>query len=193
MNKSPIILALDSSNGLCSVAVWKDSAVSAYLEENSPNLQSKRLILMAEEVLLRSGVGYNDLSAVACSVGPGSFTGIRISLASSRGIGFAADIPVLAFSSLEVIAFAELQKNQSNFVSVMMNAGKGEVIYQNFDAELNSTCPPTLKKANGDESFTSPRADILVTLAAIYPKKSVPPLPFYVRPPDAKLPSCYAT
>lgn len=144
---------------------------------------------MVEEVLNQSRTEYSDLSAVACTVGPGSFTGIRIGLASARGVGFTANIPVLGFSSLEVLAFAELQKKEEKTISVVMNAGKGEIIFQHFSPELEALCQPTLEKAKGNDIITSPRADILAMLAVSFPNKAVAPLPFYVRLPDAKLPS----
>lgn len=197
---STTILAIDSSTSMCSVSVWKNGEILAYCEETSSSQQSKRLIPMIEEALNKSDTQYSDLSAIACTVGPGSFTGIRIGLASARGIGFAANIPVLGFSSLEVLAFAEIQKqakldaslrwhDKPPSITAMLNAGKGEIIYQNFSPTLEAISTPALTKATGTEIFSFPRADILANLAATHPEKAIAPLPFYVRPPDAKLPS----
>lgn len=193
--KSPTILAIDSTSGSCSVSIWKNNAISTYCEELSSSLQAKRLIQMVEEALDKSKTQYSELSAVATTVGPGSFTGIRIGLASARAIGFAAKIPVLGFNSLEVMAFgAKLQEANSPILAIL-NAGKGEVIYQYFDADLEVLCPPTLVAQHlapvQDSKIittTFPRADFLAQLAATHPEKAVAPLPFYVRPPDAKLP-----
>jgi tRNA threonylcarbamoyladenosine biosynthesis protein TsaB len=182
--KQQIILAIDSSAGACSVAIWKNGAITAYCEDQSASQQSKRLVQMVEEALATSNIGYNDLSSVACTVGPGSFTGIRIGLATARAIGFAANIPVNGFSALAVVALAMENKP----VTSILNAGKGEAIIQDFDNELNELSKPSLVKMGPDMVINAPRADILATLAAIYPHKKVEPLPFYVRPPDAKLP-----
>ncbi|MEQ1789413.1 MAG: tRNA (adenosine(37)-N6)-threonylcarbamoyltransferase complex dimerization subunit type 1 TsaB [Rickettsiales bacterium] len=187
-NNSPTILAIDSSTSSCSVSVWKNGAISAYYEETVAAMQSKNLILMVEEALNKSGTEYKELSAVACTIGPGSFTGIRIGLASARGIGLAANIPVLGFSSLEVLAFETKQKRLDTTILAMLNAGKGEIIYQNFNDNMEATCEATLKTATGIEILTPPRADFLAQLAATHPERAVAPLPFYVRPPDAKLP-----
>lgn len=168
-------------------------------------MQAKRLVPMIEEVLESSATSYSELSAIACTVGPGSFTGIRIGLAAARAIGFAANIPVLGFSGLEVLALAAIENTgRGNDILVIMNAGKGEVIYQLFNDELQEMCTPTLgkiedamKKADSstviagnvvENKITFPRADMLAKMAANFPQKSRPPLPFYVRPPDAKLP-----
>ena len=192
--KSPTILAIDSTSGSCSVSVWKNGCISVYCEELSAALQAKRLIQMVEEALDKSKTQYSELSAVAATIGPGSFTGIRIGLASARAIGFAAGIPVLGFNSLEVMAFgARLQKPDAPILAIL-NAGKGEAIYQHFSADLEALCEPTLVAQNlapiqdSSIAITFPRADFLAQLAATHPEKAVAPLPFYVRPPDAKLP-----
>lgn len=185
---TPIILAIDSGSGICSASIWKNGAISAYCEEKTTSLQAKRLINMVEETLTESNTEYSQLSSIACTIGPGSFTGIRIGLSAARAIGFAAGIPVLGFNSLEVIAYAKSLEQRNTEITAVLNAGKGEVIYQTFAADLTPICEPTLRKAAGDETFTMPRADMLAQLAALYPNKAVAPLPFYVRPPDAKLP-----
>lgn len=150
-------------------------------------MQSKRLLQMVEEALAGSNIGYADLSSVACTVGPGSFTGIRIGLASARAIGFAAGIPVNGFSALATVAFAELER-QNTPVKAILNAGKGEAICQDFGANLQELSAPGLVKMAQDMLIQAPRADMLARLAAFYPQLRVEPLPFYVRPPDAKLP-----
>lgn len=185
---NPTVLAIDSGAGLCSAAIWKNAEISGYCEEKSTSLQAKRLINMVEEVLTESQTEYSELTAVASTIGPGSFTGIRIGLSTARAIGFAAGIPILGFNSLEVIAYAKSLEQPNKEITAMLNAGKDEVIYQTFAADLTPTCEPTLRKAEGNEFFIMPRADMLSQLAALYPEKSVAPLPFYVRPPDAKLP-----
>lgn len=200
---SSTILAIDSTSNSCSVGVWKNGGKTAYCEEMASALQSKRLILMIEEALGKSDTGYSDLSSIACTVGPGSFTGIRIGLASARAIGFAASIPVFGFNALEVLAFGAIQQNPGTPVLAILNAGKGEIIYQHFSPELEAICPPTLSPCHptliaGSPDVvtrnecvvinTYPRADILARLAASRPDRAIAPLPFYVRPPDAKLP-----
>lgn len=187
-NTNPIILGIDSGSGLCSASVWKNGAISAYCEEKITSLQARHLINMVEEVLAQSQTEYSELSAVASTIGPGSFTGIRIGLSAARAIGFAAGIQVLGFNSLEVIAYDLSLSQKDKEITAMLNAGKGEVIYRTFTPDLTPICEPTLRKATGSDSFILPRADMLTELAATYPEKSVAPLPFYVRPPDAKLP-----
>ncbi len=191
MITNPTILAIDSSSGVCSVSILKNNNILSYVEEKTVSLQAKYLVLMIEEALSRSGIKYSDLSAIACTVGPGSFTGIRIGLATARAIGFATNIPVCGFSALEILAFNSLENNEKTPVIAVLNAGKGEVIYQSFDQGLKASCAPTIveKKLAPAVPDALPRADWLALLAVKYQNKSVEPLPFYVRPPDAKLPN----
>src|SRR5438105_2329637 len=95
------ILAIDTATGPCSVAVWKNGSIAAYCEELRTSAQSTMLMPMIEKALLKSHTEYGDLSAVAATIGPGSFTGIRVGLAAARGIAFAAGIKGLGFTTLE--------------------------------------------------------------------------------------------
>lgn len=179
------ILAIDSSCGPCSVAVWKNGGVASYREELTASRQSARLVGMVEEALAEANITYKDLASVAVCIGPGSFTGIRIALAAARGIGFAAHIPVHGFSALDVLAFS---KNAPGIVA--LNAGKGEIIHQSFGEKLEALSQPTLCKQDTMPNIALsdfPRADWLAGLAAAYPMRAVAPAPFYVRPPDAKI------
>lgn len=193
MTENPTILAIDSSLATCSVAIYKNSFISEYYEELTASAQAKNLIPMIESALKNSNISYPDLSLIAVSIGPGSFTGIRIALSTARAIGFAANIPVLGFNSLQIIAYGIRAKNHKQPVLASLNAGKGEVIHQTFNENLLPANEATLiaqslaPKQTHDITF--PRADLLALLAAEYPNYAVEPHPFYVRPPDAKLPS----
>lgn len=201
MKNSPTILAIDSSSGACSVAVLRDAVVCSYVEELSASLQSKLLINMVEEALSESKANYDDLTKIAVTIGPGSFTGIRIALATARGIGFAAQKPVVGYSGLLVLAYCARKSQKNDKICAVLNAGKGEIIYQNFSPELLPLCEPTLSKLENikdistiigygsDSCIAFPRADFLAMLTNEYPEFAVAPLPFYVRPPDAKLPN----
>lgn len=197
MNRS-CILAMDSATGPCSVAVWKDGAVAAYFEHLGREAQSTRLMPMVEEALKTSNTAYSDLTAVACTIGPGGFTGIRVALAAARGIALAEGVPALGFTTLQVLAFGAPGK-----ALAVLNAGKGEWYYQAFDHEALfeprlgqledalAALPgaPLLGNAPDASGSPFPRADALAELAATQEKTARAPTPFYIREPDAR-PSC---
>jgi len=203
------ILALDCATGPCSVALWHDGKIVAYVENLTPVVQSACLIPMVEEALKQGNLSYKDLTMVAATVGPGSFTGIRIGLAAAKGIAYAAGIPNQGYTTLEVLAFAT--RTEKNPTLALLQAGKGECYYQYFvggtpvaEAQLGtteqimaqSTALPTavcgnIALKNNDfieTGLTFPRADILAELAATA-SKYLPLTPLYIRPPDAKLPT----
>jgi tRNA threonylcarbamoyladenosine biosynthesis protein TsaB len=186
------ILAVDASLGPCSVAVLRAGEVLAFLEEITPQTQAKRLVLMMEEALAAAGCGYADLDAIISTVGPGTFTGLRIGLAAARGIGFAASKPVFGATTLVTAALAATDAPQA--FTVTLNAGKGEVYHQSFTR--------TPFAASGDAGLSAPEelggAIINIVrpdarhaglLAFHHPELLVPAEPVYIRPPDAKLPS----
>jgi tRNA threonylcarbamoyladenosine biosynthesis protein TsaB len=210
MVQTPIILALDTATGPCSVAVWKDGRVAAYLADKGPLTQSARLLPMVEEAMHKAGVNYKDLTALAATVGPGSFTSIRVGLAAARGICFAAGIPGLGFTTLEVLAYAALAHLREEAQALaILNAGKGEYYWQRFCVSpefkalsepevgpLNEAVSgaPALVAGNAEiadkglikTAVTFPQADALAELATRYVALAQPLKPFYIRPPDAK-------
>lgn len=212
MPQSPRILAIDTATGPCSVAVWEGGRVAAYEENARPVMQSASLMPMVESALARAGLAYGDLSAVACTTGPGSFTGIRVGLAAASGIAFAAGIAGVGYTTLEVLAFAALEhcKADTPAILAVLNAGKGEWYYQHYGLSpvkalaepqlatwehiVNITDKKALMAGNapGGEfvscGITFPRADALAELAARATHGSAL-RPFYIRAPDAKLPT----
>jgi len=209
MPKNQCILAIDTATGPCSVALWADGRVVGSLNDNTSSAQSARLLPMIEKLLGQCCVSYGSLTSVACTTGPGSFTGIRVGLAAARGIAFATKIPSIGFTTLEVMAFAARGKSP---VLTALTAGKGEWYYQGFSSTLAPLFAPRVGPP--EEVVTSvpkgslfagniaqipvgfmatgvtvPTASALVTLAAEAGENKPPLLPFYIRPPDAIIPS----
>lgn len=203
------ILALDTATGPCSVALGAGDKPLSYIENMEMSAQSARLVPMIGEALLAAGLTYKDLSAVACTVGPGSFTGLRVGLSSARAIALAAGIPALGYTTLEVLAYeaARLQSTPGPVLAIL-NAGKGEQYFQLFSGNpfkplaepqvgdihaMLHTLPAGTTLAGNVEiagyappAIRYPRADTLARLAASGATPARPPSPLYIRPPDAK-------
>ena len=99
-----LILALDSSAGPASCALVNDQGVLASAQVNTRLTHSQTLLPMVENMLHNAGVPLGEIDACAVSVGPGSFTGIRIGVAAVKGIAFSDDKPCIPVSTLEAIA-----------------------------------------------------------------------------------------
>jgi tRNA threonylcarbamoyladenosine biosynthesis protein TsaB len=100
------LLAADTSCRSCSVAVLSDGRVAAEVTTVTPRTHSAHLMHMVREALALAQAEVLDLDAFAVTVGPGSFTGLRIGISTVKGLAFAAGKPCIGVSSLEALAAA---------------------------------------------------------------------------------------
>jgi tRNA threonylcarbamoyladenosine biosynthesis protein TsaB len=97
------VLALDTCDHTAGVAVVADGAVRCWRVERSPLRHSVRLLALVEEALAGIGLERGDLDGIAVTRGPGSFTGVRVGVATAKGLALALGIPVVGVSSLEAL------------------------------------------------------------------------------------------
>jgi len=99
------ILALDTSTEYCSVALWRDGAVTERCELVGQR-HSEVLMAMVDALLKDSVSGIKDVDGIAFGMGPGSFTGVRIACGATQGLALGADLPVVGVCTLEALAEA---------------------------------------------------------------------------------------
>ena len=100
-----VILNLETATTNCSVSVARDGHLLALREENNRDYShSEQLHLFIQEVLDTAQLSMQDLDAVAVSKGPGSYTGLRIGVASAKGLCFALDIPLISIPTLDSLS-----------------------------------------------------------------------------------------
>jgi tRNA threonylcarbamoyladenosine biosynthesis protein TsaB len=111
---------------------------------------------MIEEVMKDSGVTMKELSGIVVTSGPGSYTGLRIGVATAKGVCYALNIPLLSVSTLELMAFqflktasAEINKNNL-LLCPMLDARRMEVYCAVFDTDLNAIEPIKAKIIDAD-------------------------------------------
>jgi tRNA threonylcarbamoyladenosine biosynthesis protein TsaB len=199
MQNTAVILAMDTSLGPCSVAITRGGEIVAEVEESSPGKQSRKLVPMIESALNEAGLNYKDLDAVACTIGPGGFTGIRVGLATARAIALATDKPLIGLTTLEVIAW---EAQYTGDMLAVIDAYRGQRYAQRF--RLNVKLIPQSDPLLVDEKSVSalghgakivqhpPHARFAATLAAAKwsdGERDFPTAPLYLREPDAKLPA----
>jgi tRNA threonylcarbamoyladenosine biosynthesis protein TsaB len=90
-----MILCLETSTTVCSVALCDSGGVVALKESSEDKSHASRLTLFIEELLSGAGLRAGDLEAVAVSKGPGSYTGLRIGVSTAKGIAYAASVPLI--------------------------------------------------------------------------------------------------
>lgn len=100
-----LLLCLETATRICSVALFNDHHLLAVRESDVPNIHSAKLTVFIDEVLKGSGALYHDLEAVAVSMGPGSYTGLRIGVAAAKGLCYALGKPLVAVPTLQAMAF----------------------------------------------------------------------------------------
>lgn len=98
------ILGIETATAVCGAAIVRDGRVVAETHVLAPRSHSERLLLLVDEVLRSAGVEASALDAIACSIGPGSFTGLRIGLSVAKGLAFATKCAIVPVPTLEALA-----------------------------------------------------------------------------------------
>jgi len=99
------ILAMDTAAASCSVAIWRDNKVTHHVLQEMTRGHASELLPLVDDLLNEAGLGVADMDALAVTVGPGAFTGLRIGLSAARGFAVASALPVIGVTTLEALAF----------------------------------------------------------------------------------------
>ena len=100
-----MILCLETATPSCSVALVHNGEVLACEEDPKGQNHSEKITLFIDSVMKKAGISYNQLDAVAVSMGPGSYTGLRIGVSTAKGICYAVSKPLIAVETLEAMAY----------------------------------------------------------------------------------------
>jgi tRNA threonylcarbamoyladenosine biosynthesis protein TsaB len=210
-----LILAFDTALAACSVGVWRDGATLADRHETMERGQAEALAPLIGATIAAAGVAFGALERIAVTVGPGSFTGVRVGLAAARGFGLALGIPVIGVTTGAVLAHGAAR---TGTIISLIDSKRGDFYVEAFAPDgtaLTSACvlsgnhiaawidtqgwakPWTLVGDSAaamrvadatvsDRIFPAPTA--LAELAAMRMPEPSGPVPLYVRPPDVSSP-----
>ena len=208
-----IVLGLDTCLSSCSVAVLDGERVLASAREVMARGHQERLAPMARQVMAQAGVAFDQLQRIAVTVGPGSFTGLRVGIAFAKGLAAALDLPTVGIGSLEALAC-----QAGGLVFAIVDARRGQVYVQGFEdgralmapdavtaetaaariAELSMGRPFTLvgsgavllaDLARGAAVIAAEGADARDVARLAMTREPWPLKPLYLRAPDARLPA----
>ncbi|MBQ3656423.1 MAG: tRNA (adenosine(37)-N6)-threonylcarbamoyltransferase complex dimerization subunit type 1 TsaB [Bacteroidales bacterium] len=147
---------IETSTDICSVALSSDNQVIDY-EENHNRNHASTLAAFIEKVLKRNNLTTKQLSAVATSLGPGSYTGLRIGTSTAKGMAYAADIKLITVDTLKAMAkkAAENFKNEKAIIVSCIDAGRNEVYSEIFDVNNNvlRSCQAELIEKNSFQEY----------------------------------------
>ena len=97
------IILIETSTALCSVALAEDGAVTAYRESSAAKAHASLTAVFVQEILAERGLSLNDCDAVCVSMGPGSYTGLRVGVSTAKGLCFGSGKPLLAVGTLDTL------------------------------------------------------------------------------------------
>lgn len=130
------ILSIETTTTNCSVALSENGNTIVLKEDYDKNYShAERLHVYIDAVLKQANISQNDLSAIAVSKGPGSYTGLRIGVSAAKGLSYALGIPLISIPTLEALAH-QVQANEGVIVS-MLDARRQEVYSGVFDVNYN--------------------------------------------------------
>ena len=207
-----IVLGLDTCLNACSVAVLDGQTVLAHASEAMARGHQERLAPMAQAVMAQAGLSFDRLDRVGATVGPGSFTGLRVGVAFAKGLGSTLGVPTVGVGTLEALA-----ADADGLVAAAIDARRDQVYLQVFDgghalmapdvlplgtaaarlAELVLGRPLTLVGSGATLLAGAAPGATLLALEGCDPRhvarlaagRSPTPIrPLYLRAPDAKLP-----
>ncbi len=207
-----IVLVMDTAGIDCSVALY-DSATDVLLADCTERVgkaHAERLAGMIEEVMTSAGMTLGAVNRLGVTIGPGSFTGIRTGVATARGLALALRIPAVGVSTLHVLAADWQQAHPGKPVIAAMDAKRGEIYAQAFDAKGNPASEAVALDLAAATAFAAHLGyPITGSAASMLAEPSVPgeadafaphvlarlaaavvpaekPKPLYLRAPDAK-------
>jgi tRNA threonylcarbamoyladenosine biosynthesis protein TsaB len=121
------VLAVDTATEICAVALWEDGRIAVQICLGRGANHARVLMQAIHEVFERSGASPGDLDAFVVSRGPGSFTGLRIGVATAKGLATAAGKPIVGVSTLDVLAHQA--PDVTPLICPMIDARRGEVYW----------------------------------------------------------------
>ena len=140
------ILNIETSGKYCSVALTKDGVVEFQLEEKEPMAHAGKLAPFVDKCMQELARKEEPLDAVAVSIGPGSYTGLRIGLSLAKGLCFAKGIPLITISTLEILAvkamFRSMEWEGDEIIVPMIDARRMEVYTAAYDFGLRQLLHP---------------------------------------------------
>lgn len=139
MTGEPIILHIETATEVCSAALTKGEQILCLREDNNGQSHSHNLLPFIDSLLKQADCPAAALQAVAVSIGPGSYTGLRIGASTAKGMAYALNIPVITVDTLESIAQGARQRFAGNDTCQyvpMIDARRMEVYAARYDSQM---------------------------------------------------------
>lgn len=163
-----VLLAIDCSATLCAAGVY-DAKAGNELGRRVLDLgkgHAEHLMDVIAEAMGQAGQTYADLDAVAVSIGPGSFTGLRVGVATARGLALALKIPAIGITTLEALAAQARQSYPGRPIMAALDGGRGEIHAAFYDELAVPRYGPAVTSLEEAAAMVSDQAIVLTGSAA---------------------------
>ncbi len=155
------LLMLETSTSLCSAALAEDGVVKYYRQSGEPRAHASMTAVYIQQILSEAGLRASDLDAVCVSMGPGSYTGLRVGSSTAKGLCFGAGVPLIAVGTLDTLAAQALQGGFAEgcrYIVPMIDARRMEVYSAVFSVE-GKQLTPTQSTIVTEDSFADQLAE----------------------------------
>ena len=186
MGSDILVLGFDTSAAHCAAALLSGDRLLASRSEEMGRGQAERLMPMLEEILADAGVAWSDLDRIGVGVGPGNFTGIRISVSAARGLALGLGIPAIGVSGFDII------EAQGRGPCLPVIPAPRDQLYIRRPGDMPDLASPQEARTPDLPLAVLPAPEVMATtiarLAAAAPVTAPAPAPLYVKPADAAPP-----
>ncbi|MCC3145017.1 tRNA (adenosine(37)-N6)-threonylcarbamoyltransferase complex dimerization subunit type 1 TsaB [Halanaerobium sp. Z-7514] len=161
-----LILGIDTSTDYLALSLLEDNLVKAEYNLSLKRQHSEKLLPLMEELFQTFAIKAQDLDAIAVSIGPGSFTGLRIAITTAKMLGRIFDIPVKGISTLEIMAAGQ----RADYILTMLDARRARVYYSFYSRKKADFKTDLEKKLNLKELYqaSSIKIEQLAELLSAY-------------------------
>lgn len=160
-----LVLAFDTAQGALSAAVHDDGGELASVFELRTRGHAEALMPLIETVLAETALGFTDLDALAVTIGPGTFTGLRVGLAAARGLALALHLPLVGVTTLEAVA-EPVDADAKETVVAAFDAKRNEIYLQAFTSARTPLTEPLLVTLDEAAAHLPPGPLVLVGTGA---------------------------
>lgn len=140
-----LTLGFDTSGSYCAAALLHDDAIIAYAHEDMAKGQAERLMPLLEELLTEAGFVWQDITRIGVGIGPGNFTGIRISVSAARGLALSLGIPAIGVGALEAQVYGH---DHPEPILSLRDARQGRLYAQAFARNGTALDAPVMCEAD---------------------------------------------
>lgn len=151
------ILSIDTASNICGVSILEDTNLLYKLDTDTGRTHSENLMPMIRQAFVETNLSLKDIGLIVCDKGPGSFTGIRIGLATAKAFHDSLFIPCIGISSLESLAYnTKNDKTESEYICSIMDCKNNNCYFALYE-----------KKNNCFETLIEPQAESILGALAI--------------------------